>query len=544
MSERRKPSTRYRGEPPPKRRLSTPSPPPKPKAASPVVRLDEAIPSKLRGGQPLPTSTKPPDIGLPRRQFQDIRESGVLASSLERSRHQWLIEGIFERYWVKPSKKRSQEFPNPSKESMIKLGSCSMIVEPHVFEVTLYTVKENPFTFLPPVGQPQIPVPLHTTPYQGSSVVTAGSVPQPIASQLNQTPYQLSPQHAGSSSQPSLAPFHEGFAQFEPQGLSSTITGHSGTSTRIPSTFVPAQSPSLHRTSSTTTQDSNTNSDPVIQMLAARAATDHDLKSLMKVVAQGDASPDQLKIFQKHIDELKSIIDQQINRSTTENASTGKPSDADMRSSIPVYNSTSDHVLSARPANTQILTTHPSVGIKTEPLSQYYSQPSQYLKAKGPVPPRQETYAIAFEFTAGIGDRYLLPKYSILEYLPGNTQVLMSFLVTRKGNAAASGKYKDSLYYYQPVTIRFSAQSPRTLEPLSRVVAPIEEVQRHMSDVMKKMTAAEEVYLVTQLPHTHEDNAAEQEVTSSNLGSDVRMAVYPPPDSLLPLYAARKIPLA
>ena len=279
-------------------------------------------------------------------------------------------------------------------------------------------------------------------------------------------------------------------------------------------------------------------------MLAARAATDHDLKSLMKVVAQGSASPDRLKIFQKHIDELKSIIEAQKDRSTAETTSIEKPSDPEIRPSIPMYNSPAEQVMPVRPAVRQALNAHPSVGIKKEPLSQYYSQPTQYLKAKGMVSPRQDMCAIVFEFTAGTGDRYLLPRYSILEYLPGNTQALMSFLVTRKGNTAASGKYKDTLEYYQPVTIRFSAQSARILEPLSRVVAPVEEVQRHMSDIMKKMTAAEEVYLVTQLPQTHEESTVEQDATSSNLASEVRMAVYPPPDSLLPIYSARKSSLA
>ena len=427
---------------------------------------------------------------------------------------------------------------------MVKLGSCSMIVEPHVFEVTLYTVKDTQVTFLPPLSQPQLPVSVHATPYQGSPAVTAGSASQPTPTQLHHTPYQSSSHPTGHSSQPSLPPFNEGFAQFGPQGLSSTITVRSPTSTRVPPAPVPAQSPSLHGASSTSTQDSNPNSDPVIQMLAARAATDHDLKSLMKVVAQGNASPDQLKIFQRHIDELKSIIEAQKGRSTAEISSTGKSSDAEIRPPIPVYITPTEQVGSVGPAITPNLNSGSSGGIKTEPLSQYYSQPPQYLKAKGPIPSRQDMCAIAFEFTAGTGDRYLLPRYSILEYLPGNTQVLMSFLVTRKGNAAASGKYKDTLEYYQPVTIRVSAQSARILEPLSRIVAPTEEVQRHMSDTMKKMTAAEEVYLVTRLPQPHEDSTIEQEAASSNLASDVRMAVYPPPDSLLPIYSARKSSLA
>ncbi|MCJ1285970.1 hypothetical protein MMC26_005312 [Xylographa opegraphella] len=544
MSERRKPSTRYRGEPPPKRRLSTSPSPTKIRAVSPVVEPDEVIPSKLRGGQPLPTSTKPPDIVLPRRQFQDIRESGVLASSVERSRHQWLVEGIFERYWMKPSKKRSQEFANPSKESMIKLGSCLMIVEPHVFEVTLYSIKDSQVTFLPPLGQPQLPISGPAIPYQGSSAGTVGPVSQPTALPLNQMPYQSPSQHTGQSSQPSLPPFHEGFAQFVPQGPLSTPPVHSLTSTRVPSVAVPVRSPSLNGTTTTSTKDSNHNSDPVIQMLAARAATDHDLKSLMKVVAQGSASPDQLKIFQRHIDELKGIIEAQKDTSKAETTSVGKPSGAEIIPSIPVDSSSTEQAMSVQTDVSQTLNAYPSVGIKTEPLSQYYSQPPPYLKAKGPIPTRPDVCAIAFEFAAGTGDRYLLPKYSILEYLPGNTQVLMSFLVTRKGNAAASGKYKDTLEYYQPVTVRFSAQNARILEPLSRVVAPTDEVQRYMSDIMKKMTAAEEVYLVTQLPQTHEESTAEQEATSSDLASDVRMAVYPPPDSLLPIHSARKSSLA
>ena len=425
---------------------------------------------------------------------------------------------------------------------MVRLGLCSMIVEPHVFEVTLYTVKETQFTFLPPAGQPQLSVPLHTTPSQESPAVTPGSISQPPASKIIQKPYQVTPQRTGSSSQPSLPPFHEGFAQFEPQELPLKISGHSASSTRIPPPHVPAQSPSLPGTPNATTQDSTTNSDPVIQMLAARAATDHDLKSLMKVVALGNASPDQLKIFQSHIDELHAIIDAQKNVSTVEGGSIGQTSDADPRSFVPAQNIPAGQTLPTHPTPTQTLNTSALAGIKTEPLSQYYSQPPQYLKAKGPVPPRQEICAIALEFTAGTGDRYLLPKYSILEYLPGNTQVLMSFLITRKGNAAASGKYKDNLEYYQPVTIRFSTQNPQILERLSRVVAPAEEVKRHMSDIMNKMDLAEEVYLVTQLPRTHEGNTMEQEIASSNLESEVRITRYPPPDSLLPLFSAGRHP--
>lgn len=63
MSEPRKPSTRYRGEPP-KKRPSTPPqkhPPPRKRVASPVPKppppesVEEGLPTKLRDGHPLPT---------------------------------------------------------------------------------------------------------------------------------------------------------------------------------------------------------------------------------------------------------------------------------------------------------------------------------------------------------------------------------------------------------------------------------------------------------------------------------------------------------
>jgi hypothetical protein len=46
-------------------------------------------------------------------------------------------------------------------------------------------------------------------------------------------------------------------------------------------------------------------------MLAARAASDPQLKELMKVVATSKASPEQLKEFQVHIDEFNEVVRRQ-----------------------------------------------------------------------------------------------------------------------------------------------------------------------------------------------------------------------------------------
>ena len=45
-------------------------------------------------------------------------------------------------------------------------------------------------------------------------------------------------------------------------------------------------------------------------MLATRASSDPELKSLMKEVATGNATQEQLKVFQGHIDELTKVINE------------------------------------------------------------------------------------------------------------------------------------------------------------------------------------------------------------------------------------------
>ena len=51
--------------------------------------------------------------------------------------------------------------------------------------------------------------------------------------------------------------------------------------------------------------------DPVVEMLASRAATDIHLKNLMKVAAAGTATPDQLRGFQAYVDDLTAIVTEQ-----------------------------------------------------------------------------------------------------------------------------------------------------------------------------------------------------------------------------------------
>lgn len=130
---------------------------------------------------------------------------------------------------------------------------------------------------------------------------------------------------------------------------------------------------------------------------------------------------------------------------------------------------------------------------------------AQALRSKGPpLANRPDISAIVFDF--GSGDRYLFPKYSVLEFLPTQSgqQVVASFLIVRKGSTSEYGG-DPKLDYYQPVTIRLQTSSGRHLENLARVVAPQDEVRRYMDDVMDNMTRAEYVLLAMRLPRADFD---------------------------------------
>lgn len=130
----------------------------------------------------------------------------------------------------------------------------------------------------------------------------------------------------------------------------------------------------------------------------------------------------------------------------------------------------------------------------------------QALRSKGPPPivNKYDYQAVVFEFAGGSGDRYLFPKFSILDFQQAQQVAIASFLIVRKGSASEYGGDPE-LDYYQPVTIRLSAVGHRHLEALHRVVAPVEEVQRYMNDIMNNTTRAEYVLLAMRLPRRDKD---------------------------------------
>ena len=464
------------------------------------------------------------------------RYSGVLAASIEQSRQRWLKDGVFERYWEKPTKKKTTfEAPNPPKETMSKLGICSMIIEPHVFEITLYTVKDNPIVHAPiqppPLSSPQYNPFATAASYTSYNYNTAPAPPK------------YHDQQQGPSSKTTLPPFREGFAQFGPQGLpppNHTQVSAPGHVTPRPASL--SKGRSTGQAGGSQDQNGEPKQDPVIQMLATRAASNHGLKTLMKVVASGQASQTQLKEFQDHIDELNAILKSRPDPAETlQNDKRPPPpprGGQEHMSQVVVPTSRPDSSWTQIPSVAPYANPHAQVPpIKTEPLAkaQPFTAPSVSSKSAYTVH-KPEINSIVFDF-GGTGDRFSIPRFSILEYLYGGTQVIVSFLVIRRGSLAKIGKYKDTKSYYQPVTMRLSTPHPRILQPLAKIVAPPEEVRRYMDSVFDKMSRADTVFLATRLPRGQEAEAPQMSEIIEQSDPQVIRPMYSPPNSIMPLAA-------
>lgn len=417
---------------------------------------------------------------------------------------------------------------------MTKLGGCSLIIEPHVFETTLYTVRERPPTVTLPVAKPPNPSPLPPPDMRYSSFPHSTSATGPGPQNHREEPLK--------QPQPTLPPFKEGFAQFGPQGPPLHHNPFAAPNTQsVASTSRDTVDMSRTSLDDTRSRDEKSNTDPVIQMLATRAASNNDLKALMKVVASGSASQDQLLDFQTHIDDLNSILKKRNESSQAAKDRSGAPdpphgkhapSNQSLFSTSPLGMVQASQPTASQPTASFTSSKPNADSIKQENPPQYFSHYTQPPKSKISASHKPDISAIVFDL-GGTGDRFLFPRFSILEYLPGGTQVLVSFLVIRKGSAGVSKGYKDTASYYQPVTMRLTTSHPRILEPLTRVVAPAEEVRRYMNTVFDKMNPAEKVFLATQLPRTM-DSAILEKGDQNPSDSNLTKLVYSPPSTLTP----------
>ncbi|QGA19394.1 hypothetical protein EYB26_007083 [Talaromyces marneffei] len=301
MAEKRKLPARERREPAAKRRVSeavsesssrrkkstpaliqasTPVAEPEPERQATPEPIEEPLPTKIKDVDPLPTRVKAqPSLTLSDKEYQSFAESAILSISLDRSKKKWLSDGIFERYWTKPKKtKREQlEGKNPPKDSMTKIGPCKIIIEPHHFDAMIYTVKD-------PNAKPTVQI----TPPQ-RHIIHYGPPPP-------QAGYQYQHYAPPQQMRPPPYPYNQ------------PPNAHHAPPRPPQPPQVPRQPPA--QAQGPPPQPAKPSPDPVIQMLATRAASDPELKALMRIVASSKATQEQLRIFQGHIDELNAIIRQ------------------------------------------------------------------------------------------------------------------------------------------------------------------------------------------------------------------------------------------
>ncbi|KAI0536085.1 hypothetical protein GGR58DRAFT_408397 [Xylaria digitata] len=225
--------------------------------------------------------------------------------------------------------------------------------------------------------------------------------------------------------------------------------------------------------------------DPLIILLVKEVIDKPAVKSMVQRIAEGKARYTDALELKSLLDRLNTIVRQELK--------------ANLQAIPP---STSSQV---KGEDTSKKSPAPT---PTQPQSTPASQ--QALRSKGPPPAtKPEIAAIVLEFSGGTGDRYLFPKYSILEFSAEGTQVVASFLIVRRGSKLEYGGDR-TLDYYQPVTLRLHSHSPKVLENLARVVAPQDDVQRYMNDVMENMTRAEYVLLAMRLPRVEREDLTDE----------------------------------
>jgi hypothetical protein len=502
--------------------------------STPIV--EDCLPTKVTDSRPLPISSQPQSSKLSAKEYQTIADSAVLAASLHRSRLKWLAEGIFEKYWTKPSKKKGAESlaNNPDLKTMQRLGSSSILVGPHTFEAIIYTVRDD-LANRHPNQYPQRPI-AQQSGFQ--SYLPAGS------QNTNLQARPLANQRAPIAPADVKQEKHDNQEKLENQEKQEKPTSGTTVSPSTQILKVPKAS-QPHASVSPVPQPTATQPgpDPVIRLLATRAATNPDLKALMKVVASSKATQEQLKLFQSHIDELNVMIRQQQGTEKPPESRNGQGDqklprliqlDGPIDHKPPTSHPCNDE--NSRPSPYPVHTPHPG------PPPRPQQRPTGRIGPLGPplnappyahYPPTQPKMTIAeprfkaivLEFTTPASsaapasqDRYLFPEYAVLD-TPINGQgleMVCSFLVVRKGSdllAMQSGegisarvpvggliRWKADEEYYQPVTMIMKTSQHRILETIARAAKPLNEVQTKMKEIMQSKTRVKDEWLVMRLP--------------------------------------------
>ncbi|EKG16959.1 hypothetical protein MPH_05784 [Macrophomina phaseolina MS6] len=468
-------------------------------------------------------------------------------------------------------KKEEKETENMKAKQMKREGNCKLYIDPHQWDVTIWTMREHTAP-PPPKPKPAPPPPTYNQHPPGYYYGGSYGATHPY-----QHYHSYPPQHPQHPSHPPPPPVRKPPPPAKPNPPPPTNQSQPTDPNAVQSKPAP---------------------DPVIHMLAERANTNFKLRDIMKIVARGDATKEQLEYFQSHINELTERLEAQKKAQQAQRPPAPRPAPPPVQASpapppqpvqarpptqtsqtpLPTHASTappptqasqappsthapqastpvpppaapSAHPASAPAANgaphslppPSPATPTPSKMPQQPPMT-YYTPPPQpgpyghYAPPPPPPPqpaqpppppqPPQPTYrALCIDFNTN-GDRLLFPRETILEALPGN-QVLASFLKVQKVDHLTLAQlpktqtyYKILKEYYQPITVRFRADNASVLQCLFRWVKPQEEVRKHMEEIMDRAEPAEDVELAARLPR----EGVVQEGTSMVLQADEKIA--------------------
>ncbi|KAF2632536.1 hypothetical protein BU25DRAFT_436331 [Macroventuria anomochaeta] len=484
----------------------------------------QTLPLRIAEGQPLPTLPEPQPLDLSSAEWQNIQQSGVLSASLQRSRAVW-VSGVnfrtFHKKHTMPKKltertdadKAGRARQKEIEKNFPQVGTldAQLVIEPHTFPIKLYAPKEG--SRAAPKKMPAPPQQYGAWPNHSQHSQHSQHPPQ--YQQYNQPPYP--PKQQPQPRPPPPKPVQQAPPQTAPG---------------------PASTPAP---------------DPVIHMLAARAGTDPELKAVMKIVAAGQASKEQLEFFQTHINELTEILEKNKKAKAPMPL---PPTPAPPKHQAPSPAPPKHQASASAPPKHQA----PAPAPAPTPQPPYYQQPPPHYAPQQP--PRVTYRPLTFEFVEGNGDRFYFPSYSFMEWLPNGSGAKFSFLVTKlkpKSEAAvkppstpappqtptpagvptitpsANGSHNPpfpptpagptatptptpsyiappriedfderndlkDIDFYQPVTVLVLTDEHEVKNALPRAIRPPSVVEKYMEEVFDTCKRAEETYLAFRLP--------------------------------------------
>ncbi|KAI8937680.1 hypothetical protein NX059_005381 [Plenodomus lindquistii] len=260
----------------------------------------QTLPLRLTEGAPLPTLPEPQPLDLPVSDWQSIQQSGVLAASFERSRAVWISGAnfrTFHTFFNRPKKPADRTEEDKAKMQRQKE------LERNFPQIGLYVELEKPRdkddkTSKPAADpellrryRPRLVVEPHTLPIKLFGAREAKTAPKKTAPP---SAYGSWPNHSQHGQPNQYTQYNNGQPVYQP-----------------PKPRPPPPKPVQQHVVAPSAPTSAPAPDPVIHMLAARAGTDPELKAVMKIVAAGQASKEQLEFFQSHINELTGILAKQ-----------------------------------------------------------------------------------------------------------------------------------------------------------------------------------------------------------------------------------------